>query len=82
MSNTKFWPETGRSFPDSRVQRGMIRVISITFAPIIFPTDNDASLFAIAVMVVTSSGMDVPTAIRVAPIMASHIPKKRARLLP
>ena len=60
----------------------MMRVISITFAPIMFPTDKEASLFAMAVTVVTSSGMDVPTAIKVAPITASDMPRKRARLLP
>ena len=54
----------------------------MTFAPMMFPTDMDASFFAMAVRVVTSSGRDVPTATIVTPMMLDGTPIKRASSLP
>ena len=41
------------------------------FAPMMLPTDSEDCFLRMAVMVVTSSGSDVPMAIMVAPMMAS-----------
>ena len=60
----------------------MMSVVSMTFAPITFPTDIDACLLTIAEIAVTSSGSDVPIATIVTPIIASETPHAAAILLP
>ena len=59
-----------------------MRVVSMTFAPITFPTDTDDCFLMIAVIAVTNSGRDVPIATIVTPIMASETPHDDAILLP
>ena len=56
--------------PDTNAQIGKIKLISMIFAPTTFPTERDDCFFAIAVIVVTSSGKLVPIAIKVKPIIS------------
>ena len=65
---------TGSGFPEAREQSGRIRVRSRMLAPMIFPADRSCSFLRMAVRVVTSSGMDVPTATTVMPMIRSGIP--------
>ena len=60
--------------PEAREQRGRIRVRSRMLAPMILPAERSCSFFRIAARVVTSSGMDVPTATTVMPMIRSGIP--------
>ena len=48
---------------ETKEQIGRISVKSIMFAPRILPTESEPAFLRIAVMVVTSSGSDVPIAI-------------------
>ena len=52
------------------------------FAPMMLPTDRDDCFLRMAVMVVTSSGSEVPMAIMVAPMMASGTPSICASAVP
>ena len=61
---------------------GRMSVISIILAPIMLPIESSDCFFAIAVIVVTSSGSDVPTAIIVTPIIASETPRPLAMIVP
>ena len=54
-------------------QTGKIKQISIKFAPIILPADKSAFFLIRAVIVVTSSGSDVPIATIVTAITPSDI---------
>ena len=49
---------TGILPPDIKAQIGKIKAVSITFAPIILPTEIEDSFFTIAVIVVTNSGKE------------------------
>ena len=60
----------------------MMSVVSITFAPITFPTDIDDCFLMTAVIAVTSSGRDVPIATIVTPMIASETPHEAAMSLP
>ena len=64
-SSTIACADTGSGVPnfatDIIAQRGSISVMSMMFAPMTLPTDKSDFFLAIAVIVVTSSGRDVPT---------------------
>ncbi len=60
--------------PCKSAHSGIISVRSMIFAPMILPTDSEDCFFRIAVMVVTSSGSEVPIAIMVAAITESGTP--------
>ena len=81
-SKTRLTLSTGSGFPLITAHKGSIKVVSIIFAPMIFPTESEFSFFLIAVSVVTSSGNDVPRAITVKPIIVSLIPIPAAMVLP
>ena len=51
-----------------------MRVRSKMFAPMMLPTERDACFLTMAVMVVTSSGSEVPMATMVMPMMFSGMP--------
>ena len=68
--------------PETAEHTGRIMVRSMTLAPMILPTDMEASFLAMAVRVVTSSGREVPMATMVTPIMAEGTPSSRASSLP
>ena len=72
----------GRALPETRAQRGMIMVRSMMLAPRMLPTERAACFLTIAVMVVTSSGREVPTAMMVTPMTRSETPANRANSLP
>ena len=74
--------DTGRGFPEIRLHTGMINVRSMIFAPMMFPTPRDDCFFITAVMVVTSSGSEVPIAMMVTEITLSLIPSEAAIILP
>ena len=59
-SSKSDWLLTGNGLPEIKAHNARIKVISITLAPIIFPTDKSAFFLTIEVIVVTSSGRDVP----------------------
>ena len=73
---------TGRGLPEMRLHIGMINVRSMILAPMIFPTPSDDCFLITAVMVVTSSGRDVPIAMIVTEITLSLMPKDVAIMLP
>ena len=81
-SKTRLTLSTGNGCPLITLQSGRIKVASIIFAPIIFPTESELSLLRIAVRVVTSSGSEVPSAITVKPMIVSLIPIPKAMVLP
>ena len=81
-SKTRLILSTGRGFPFITAQRGRIKVASIILAPIMLPTERDASFLRMAVRVVTSSGSEVPRAITVKPMIVSLIPMPEAMVLP
>ena len=54
----------------------------MTLAPIMLPTDMEASFLAMAVRVVTSSGKEVPMATMVTPMMLAGTPSSSASSLP
>ena len=60
---------------ETNVHIGRMSDKSIMFAPIIFPTERLDSFFLIAVIVVTSSGSDVPIATIVTAITLSGTPR-------
>ena len=64
--------------PCSRAHSGMMSVRSRMFAPMILPTESEACFLRMEMMVVTSSGSEVPMAIIVAAITASGTPMRRA----
>ena len=68
--------------PDTIEQSGIISVKSKTLAPIILPADNADCFLTIAVIVVTSSGSEVPTATIVTPIILSETLSHLAISLP
>lgn len=70
--------EIGSGFPEIIEQIGRMMAISIIFAPIIFPTDKEDCFLAIAVMVVVSSGNEVPTATIVTEIIVSEMLRRCA----
>ena len=73
---------TGSVPPERNAHIGKIIVKSIMFAPMILPMDKSDCFLAIAVMVVTNSGSEVPTAIIVTPIIASETPNRCAITVP
>ena len=68
--------------PDTAEHTGRIKVRSMTLAPMILPTDMEASFLAMAVRVVTSSGREVPMATMVTPMMLEGTPSCSASSLP
>ena len=67
---------------DTREHTGRMSARSMTFAPMILPTDIEASFLRMAVRVVISSGREVPMATMVTPIIAAGTPSSAASLLP
>ena len=72
----------GSDWPEIIEHSGIINVKSKILAPMILPKDNDDCFLLIAVIVVTSSGSDVPIAISVRDIILSDIPTASASKLP
>ena len=68
--------------PDTAEHTGRIMVRSMTLAPMMLPTDMEASFLAMAVRVVTSSGSEVPMATIVTPMMLEGTPSSSASSLP
>lgn len=64
----------GSGFPAQTMLTGRISVRSMIFAPRILPMDREDCFLTIAVMVVTSSGREVPTATSVTPMIRSEMP--------
>ena len=65
---------TGRGFPEAREQSGRIRDRSRILTPMILPAERSCSFLRIVARVVTSSGMEVPTATMVTPMIRSGMP--------
>ena len=65
---------TGRGFPEARGQSGRIRDRSRILTPMILPAERSCSFWRIVARVVTSSGMEVPTATMVTPMIYSGMP--------
>ena len=65
---------TGSALPEISPQIGMIKVMSMMFAPMMFPAESDISRLTTAVTVVTSSGSEVPTARTVTAMIRSGTP--------
>ena len=74
--------DTGKDFPETTAHSGRMTVKSMILAPMIFPTDREDCFLEMAVIVVTSSGSDVPTATSVTPMTLSGIPASTASALP
>ena len=74
ISRKRFCGQAVSPSPETSEQIGSIIAKSIKFAPIIFPTDSEDCFFITALIVVTSSGSEVPTATIVAEITASETP--------
>ena len=68
----------GKAPPETRAQRGGIRVRSRMVAPKIFPAVREKLPLCIAVREVASSGREVPNASTVAPTMKRGIPETSA----
>ena len=68
--------------PETAEHTGRISVRSMTLAPMMLPTDMDASFLAMAVSVVTNSGRLVPMATMVTPIILAGTPSSSANSLP
>ena len=77
-SSAVVWGPMVRCPPETAEQTGRIMVRSITLAPTMLPTDMEASFFAMAVRVVTSSGKEVPMATMVTPMMLEGTPSSSA----
>ena len=82
MSRAVVWAPMVRAPPLTAEHTGRIMVRSMTLAPMMFPTDMEASFLAMAVRVVTSSGREVPMATMVTPMMLAGTPISRASSLP
>ena len=74
--------DTGMGRPETREQMGSTRDMSMMLAPMILPTDRPDSFLTMEVMVVTSSGREVPTAMRVTAMRRSGTPRRAAISLP
>ena len=77
---------TARGIPyflsDTSEHTGSISVRSIMLAPSMLPADRDASFFFNAVIVVTSSGREVPMATAITLITLWEMPKSSASIVP
>ena len=74
ISRKRFCAQAVRCPPETIEQIGNIIAKSIKFAPKILPTDSEDCFLITAVIVLTSSGSDVPTATIVAEMTASETP--------
>ena len=72
----------GSGLPAHTMLTGRINVRSMIFAPRILPMEREDCFLIIAVMVVTSSGKEVPMATSVTPMIRSEIPMYLASSLP
>ena len=82
MSQYMLWVPKGSALPETSEHSGRMTVRSMMFAPMMLPTDSSDWCLRMAVMAVTSSGSDVPTAIMVTPMMASGTPSAAASAEP
>ena len=74
--------DTGSGLPDIRLHIGMMNVRSMILAPMILPTPSEDCFLMTAVIVVTSSGSEVPIAMIVTEMTLSLIPIEDAMILP